>query len=108
MPFLFCKVTFNFDLAMLRPVIAGFLLLLHLISFVFVMKPDEQERYVATGKLIDQSGTSEADYYLYSSYISLKLPATVAKRGDGSRYKEDMYSHSRLNIISPPPERTTL
>lgn len=93
---------------MLRQVIAGILLSLHMISFLFVHKPDEQDRYVAAGKIVDQSGASESDYYLYSSYISFKEPTANTIAGYHNLYKEDMYSYSCSNIISPPPERTTL
>ena len=93
---------------MLRQVIAGLLLLLYVFSFSFVPKSDEQDRYVAVEKLIDQSGSSELDYYLYSSYTSLRGPAANLPSAFGGLYKEEMYSHSCWNIFSPPPERTTL
>lgn len=93
---------------MLRQVIAGLLLLLHIVSFVFVAKADEQDRYVAIEKTADHAGASEADYYLYSSYISIRLPVALAPAGYGNIYAEKKYSYSCANIFSPPPERPTL
>ena len=93
---------------MLRQVIAGILLSLHIISFVFVHKPDEQDCYVAAGKIVDQSGPCESDFYLYSSYISFKEPMTSVTAGNHNLYKEERYSYRCSNIISPPPERTTI
>lgn len=97
-----------FEATMLRQVVTGLLLLLHIVSFVFVPRPDEQDCYAVSGKIIDQSSTVESDYYLYSSYISLKEPLDDPSSGYCKLYDEEMYSHSCSNIISPPPERATL
>jgi hypothetical protein len=93
---------------MLRQLIAGLLLLLHIVSFSFVYESDDQDRYVTAEKLIDQSGAGESDYYLYSVHISFGGPAAVTAAGYGNLYKEEMHSFPCPNIISPPPERATL
>jgi hypothetical protein len=104
----FYKVMFIFDATMLRQVVTGLLLLLHVVSFVFVPQPDEQDCYAVSGKMIDQSGSPESDYYLYSSDTSLKGPAGDSSCDYRNLHDEKMYSHSCFNILSPPPEHATL
>lgn len=94
---------------MLRQIVVALLLILYVNTFLSVPGADGPPSFALTEKIIDTPNCAvETDYCVYSSYISHCNPAQNANNANVGLTDEKIYNNSCFNILSPPPERTTI